>query len=194
MSKGAPGVRYAEVERESPGLRVSVVLDLDGGNHRDIATGFPFLDALLHEWARCGRLNLGIQVVSEARGMDYVVLSEVGLALGTAYRQCVEDSAAVVGYASEQTPYRDALVQIALEHSETLHFSFEVALDPGAVQGLHPASVRALLHSFGSAAGLSIHVRSLAGDSSVPVITATFRGVGSCLFASGAPLLKSPSK
>ena len=44
MSKNSPGVRYAELDRDTNETHIQVVLDLDGGTRRDILTGIGFFD------------------------------------------------------------------------------------------------------------------------------------------------------
>ncbi|MCA9019083.1 MAG: imidazoleglycerol-phosphate dehydratase, partial [Planctomycetaceae bacterium] len=90
MSKGASGVRYAEVSRETKETKVTVVLDLDGGSRRDIETGIGFFDHMLDQLAFHGEFNVGIQAEGDLIIDDHHTVEDVGLTLGTAFRRAME--------------------------------------------------------------------------------------------------------
>ena len=89
MSKTAPGVRYAEIDRETAETSVRVVLDLDGGTRRDVSTGIGFFDHMLCHMAFHGYLDIGISVEGDLVVDDHHTVEDVGIVLGRAIREAL---------------------------------------------------------------------------------------------------------
>src|SRR5579871_4537103 len=109
VSKGTPGVRYAEVYRETTETRVQVVLDLDGGTRRDILTGVGFLDHMLAQLAFHSRVDLGVSAEGDLEIDDHHTVEDVGIVLGQALSQALDSSDPVARYGSNTTPMDEAL-------------------------------------------------------------------------------------
>src|SRR5579871_3904349 len=104
MSKTAPGVRYAEVERETKETRVQVVLDLDGGTRRDILTGVGFFDHMLAQLAFHGQMDLGLSSEGDLEIDDHHTVEDVGIVLGQAITLALESTDPIVRFGSLHTP------------------------------------------------------------------------------------------
>src|SRR5476649_1533013 len=100
MSKDAPGVRYAEIYRETTETRIQVVLDLDGGTRRDVTTGIGFLDHMLIQLAFHGQMDLGISAEGDLEIDDHHTVEDVGIVLGQAVRQALDVDASIARYAN----------------------------------------------------------------------------------------------
>ena len=181
MGKGAPGVRYAEVEREAAGLRVRVVVDLAGGTKRDVATGLVFFDRLIVQMAYQAHIDLGVQVEGPVQADDHSVLKEVGIALGQALRAALIQSEAAPRCASSLFVKDDALVQIALDTGGRGQLFYEVAFDGPSVGSVSTQSLREFFRGIVIQAGFTAHVRKLAGDNDHHVFEALCKGFGQAL-------------
>src|SRR4051794_27088000 len=117
MSKNAPGVRYAEVYRETGETRVQVVLDLDGGSRRDISTGVGFFDHMLQQLAFHGHIDLGVSAEGDLHIDDHHTVEDVGIVLGQALVQALDGGEAIARYGSNHTPMDEALVLAAVDIS-----------------------------------------------------------------------------
>src|SRR5690349_21719622 len=115
MSKATPGVRYAEVERETRATRVQIVLDLDGGSRRDISTGIHFFDHMLTEMAYHGLIDVGVMAEGDLEVDDHHTAVDVGVVLGQAIAMAMESDDSVVRYGHAVVACEDALVMVALD-------------------------------------------------------------------------------
>ena len=181
MSKGTPGVRFAEVERETKETHVNVVLDLDGGSRQDISTGVGFFDHMLELMAFHGLLDVGIRAEGDLTVDDHHTVEDVGIVLGRAIRQCLVESEPIVRYASNHTPMDDALILVALDISGRGGLHYDVSFQRHFLGELSTECVREFFSALASHGGLNLHVRQVAGTNDHHICEAVFKGVGLAL-------------
>ena len=181
MSKGTPGVRYAEVERETNETRVRVVLDLDSGSRQDVSTGIGFFDHMLTLMAFHGRMNLGVQAEGDLEVDDHHTIEDVGIVLGRAIRQALAESDPIERYASTHTPMDEALSLVALDISGRGMLVFDAGFRRDRVGGMATENVREFFRALATNAGITLHIQKLAGDNDHHIAESIFKGVGRAL-------------
>ena len=182
MSKTAPGVRYAEVERETKEPRVQVVIDLDGGTRRDILTGIGFFDHMLAQLAFHGQFDVGISAEGDLEIDDHHTVEDVGIVLGQAIRQALDVDSSIVRYGSNMTPMDEALVLVALDISGRGLLCYEVEFKRDAFIGeLSTECIREFLRAFSTHSGITLHVKKLSGENDHHICEAMFKGLGRAL-------------
>ena len=184
MAKGAPNVRYAEVDRETAHTKVHLVLDLEGGTRRDVSTGIPTFDDLLSDLARYAGLDLGVSVEADVTAGDHHVVEDVGSAFGRAIRMCLQDSDNVVGAGDCTLPSSDALVLTAIDILGRPFLGWEVAFKRDWIGALATENVEQFFRAMADQGSFSIHVRRLAGENDVHLCEAVFRSFGRSLHTS----------
>lgn len=174
-------IRRSERRRATKETEVTVALTLDGEGRAQVDTGIPFLDHMLDQLATHG----GFDLVLEARG-DLAVdlhhtVEDTGITLGAAFAEALGDKAGVRRFASGCFPLDEALVLVALDLSGRPFLAYEV--DPVAewIGTFDPQLAEEFWRAFAFAAGITLHLRSLAGRNGHHVIEASFKGVARCL-------------
>jgi imidazoleglycerol-phosphate dehydratase len=178
MSKDTPGVRYAEIERESRTSRVQIVIDLDGGTRRDISTGIHFFDHMLTEMAFHGQIDVGVVAEGDLEVDDHHSVVEVGIALGQAVATAMESDDSIIRFGHSVVACEDALVMIAVDFSGQGSLYSDLVFTRDRLGGLSSQSVNEFLRSFAINAQLTIHVKKLAGSNDHYVCEAVFRALG----------------
>ena len=181
MSKQAPGVRFAEVDRESTETRVSVVLDLDGGTKRDISTGIGFFDHMLQQLAFHGQFDVGIKAEGDLHIDDHHTVEDVGIVLGQAIKQALDGDKPIIRYASNHTPMDEALILCAVDISGRGGCFFEVQLKRDSVGGLATECVKEFFRALTTHSGITLHMRQIAGENDHHIIEGTFKAFGRAL-------------
>ncbi len=181
MSKGAPGVRYAEIDRETKETKVHVVLDLDGGTRQDIDTGVDFFDHMLTLLAFHGLFDLGVKAEGDLQVDDHHTVEDVGIVFGEAFRKALVESGSLNRYASNHTPMDEALVLVVVDLSGRSHLTFDIDFKRESLGGLSTESVREFLLAFVRHAQVTLHVNKVAGDNDHHVCEAVFKGLGRAL-------------
>lgn len=182
MSKSAPGVRYAEVERETNETRVQVVLDLDGGTRRDVLTGIQFFDHMLAQLAFHGQFNLGVGAEGDLEVDDHHTVEDVGIVLGQAFRQALDVDDAIVRYGSNLTPMDEALILVAIDMSGRGILRYDVDFRRDKIGALSTECIREFLRAFVMHAGFTLHIRKMAGENDHHVCEAIFKGLGRAIY------------
>ena len=181
MSKGTPGVRFAELYRETTETRVQVVLDLDGGTRRDITTGIGFFDHMLQQLAFHGRLDVGLSAEGDLHIDDHHTVEDCGIVLGKAISQALEQGDPIARYASNHTPMDEALVLIAVDISGRGVLGFDVDWTREKLGDLSTECVKEFFRALSMHAKMTVHIRKIAGDNDHHVCEAIFKGFGRAL-------------
>jgi imidazoleglycerol-phosphate dehydratase len=187
MSKSPSSVRYAEVDRSTSETEIQVVLDLDGANKIEVSTGIGFLDHMLQLFAYHSRISLGIKAEGDYGVDDHHTAEDVGICLGQALRKALYNSGGIERYGQSLLPMDEALVLVALDISGRGVLGFEVAWKRERLGSLATENVREFLRAFTSHAGVTLHVRKLAGENDHHVCEAIFKGLGRALRAAIEP-------
>ncbi|HRI42876.1 MAG TPA: imidazoleglycerol-phosphate dehydratase [Fimbriimonadaceae bacterium] len=181
MSKGAPGVRFAQLDRETPETRVEVVLDLDGGTRQDVSTGIGFFDHLLMAMAFHGALDLGVTAEGNLEIDDLHTVQDVGLLLGRAIAQALEESDPIERFASNHMPVSEALVLVAVDLNGRGQAFVEIPFSRPRIGAMATETVREFFQAVAANSGATIHLRKIAGDNDHHVCEAVFKGFGRTL-------------
>ncbi|MDR3692920.1 MAG: imidazoleglycerol-phosphate dehydratase HisB [Fimbriimonas sp.] len=178
MSKDAPGVRYAEIYRETAETRIQVVLDLDGGTRRDITTGIGFFDHMLSQLAFHGQFDIGISAEGDLEVDDHHTAEDVGIVLGKALAQALDQSDPIVRYGSNHTPMDEALVLVAVDFSGRGGLFYEVAFTRDKIGELSTECIREFFRALCAHSGITLHIRKIAGENNHHICEAMFKGFG----------------
>jgi imidazoleglycerol-phosphate dehydratase len=177
-------MRRAERVRATKETAVRVAIDLDGAGTVSAATGIPFYDHMLDQLGR----HSGFDLVVEARGdLDvdgHHTIEDVAIVLGEAFREALGDKAGVRRFASGRFPLDEALVEIALDLSGRPFVVWELDLPDTVPLGqppFNPSMAEHAMHSFATAAGITLHVTGVRGRNTHHLIEAAFKGLARCL-------------
>lgn len=181
MSKEAPGVRYAEIYRETKETRIQVVLDLDGGTRRDISTGIGFFDHMLMQFAFHGQMDIGISAEGDLEIDDHHTIEDVGIVVGKALSQALDQSEAIDRYGSTITPMDEALVMVAVDFSGRGGLYYEVPFTREKIGDMSAECIQEFFKALAIHSGITLHLRKIAGDNNHHVCEALFKGFGQAI-------------
>lgn len=153
--------RRAHVHRATAETDVRVALDLDapGGSAE---TGHGFLDHLLDQVIRHGRLGLEVRATGDLHIDVHHLAEDVGITLGQALQAALGDAHGIERYADVIVPMDETLVQVVLDLSGRPFLAFEPDGVPGTVNGFSAYHLRECLRGFANHARATVHVRILA--------------------------------
>ncbi len=177
-------MRSATVERHTAETQIRLRLDLDGPVEGVIRTGLGFLDHLLLALQRHGRLGLAVEAQGDLRVDVHHLVEDVGIVLGMALRQVVGDGKGLERYGEATVPMDETLVQAVLDISGRPHLAFVPEELPivGSAGGLNAYHLREFLRGLCNHAGLTLHLRLLAGREAHHVLEASFKALARALY------------
>ena len=176
--------RVAVRQRSTKETSIELSLDLDGSGSTAISTGLPFYDHMLDQLGRHGGFDLTVKAEGDLHIDSHHTVEDVAIVLGEAFREAIGDKVGVRRFASGMFPLDEALVDVALDLSGRPYVVWDVELPPGPPLGnppFDPQLAEHAIHSFATAAAITLHVTSRRGRNVHHVIEATFKGLGRCL-------------
>lgn len=156
--------RQAEVHRSSNETDIRISLDLDSQSSEGISTGHGFLDHMLDQLRRHGRLGLTVQATGDLHIDVHHLAEDTGITFGQAMSRALGDRKGIERYADALLPMDETLVQVALDLSGRAYLAFEPSGFEGSSGGFNAHHLREFLRGFCNHAGATLHVRVLAGN------------------------------
>ena len=180
-------MRTAQIERKTAETDIQLAINLDGTGKCESNTGVPFLDHMLDHVARHGLFDLTVHATGDTEIDDHHTVEDIGIVLGRAMAEAWGDRAGVCRYGSAVLPMDEALVLVAVDLSGRGLLACDLSFPTPKVgqfdTELVPEFLRALAHN----AGITLHVRQIAGENSHHIAEAAFKGLGRALREAVSP-------
>jgi imidazoleglycerol-phosphate dehydratase len=173
--------RSSEQHRVTKETTVDLVLEIDGSGSASASTGIPFFDHMLEQLGKHAGFDLRIDATGDLDVDLHHTVEDVGIVLGAAFKESLGDKAGVRRFANSLVPLDEALVQVALDLSGRPFLVYEVDPVVEWIGTFDPQLAEEFWRAFVVAAGITLHVRSLAGRNGHHVIEASFKGVARSL-------------
>ncbi|MDI7274521.1 MAG: imidazoleglycerol-phosphate dehydratase HisB [Anaerolineae bacterium] len=173
--------RRAEVTRETQETSVTVRIDLDGTGRHEISSGVPFLDHMLTQVAVHGLIDLSVAAQGDLEVDDHHTLEDVGIVLGQAIRKALGDARGLARYGSAIVPMDDALALVAVDLSGRPFLAYDVRFAREAIGRFDAQLLEEFLRALTGHAGITLHVRMLAGRNAHHMAEAMFKALGRAL-------------
>ncbi|NJO54244.1 MAG: imidazoleglycerol-phosphate dehydratase HisB [Bacteroidales bacterium] len=174
-------MRTAAIARTTRETRIRIELDLDGTGASQIATGVGFLDHMLDQVARHGRIDLTIAAEGDLHIDDHHTVEDVGIALGQAVRKALGDMAGIGRYADVHLPMDEALTRVVLDISGRPMLVWRTAFPTAKIGSFDTELVREFFQAFATHAALTLHVETLYGDNAHHIAESCFKGLARAL-------------
>jgi imidazoleglycerol-phosphate dehydratase len=173
--------RSSQQHHETKETKIELTLDIDGAGESSASTGIPFFDHMLEQLGKHGGWDLRIEAEGDLEIDTHHTIEDVGIVLGTAFKDALGDKAGVRRFASAVVPLDEALVQVALDLSGRPFLVYEVDPKSEWIGTFDPQLTEEFWRAFAFAAGITLHMRSLSGKNGHHIIEASFKGVARSL-------------
>jgi imidazoleglycerol-phosphate dehydratase len=173
--------RASKQHRVTKETTVDLVLEIDGGGSASSSTGIPFFDHMLEQLGKHAGFDLRIEASGDLDVDLHHTVEDVGIVLGTAFKEALGDKAGVRRFADALVPLDEALVQVALDLSGRPYLVYDVDAVAEWIGTFDPQLAEEFWRAFAIAAGLTLHIRSITGKNGHHVIEASFKGVARSL-------------
>jgi imidazoleglycerol-phosphate dehydratase len=108
-------------------------------------------------------------------------VEDIGLALGQALKHALGDKCGIRRYGSCLLPMDEALAMVVLDLSGRPYFVHDLQLAGVRIGEFEGGLAAHFLHSLSMQAGMTLHVRLLAGSDAHHIVEAVFKGVARAL-------------
>jgi len=175
--------RQASVERVTGETTVTVALDLDAPAGGRAETGLGFLDHMLDQLIRHGRLALDVEARGDLHVDIHHLVEDCGITLGEALTRALGERVGIERYADAFVPMDETLAHVVLDLSGRSLLVFDPAGFVGDAGGFTAYHLREFLRAFANHAGATLHVRVLAGEETHHVVEAIMKAFARALYA-----------
>jgi imidazoleglycerol-phosphate dehydratase len=173
--------RSAVVRRETRETRVEVTINLDGPASPEVHTGVGFLDHMLTLMASHGLFGLRVEATGDTHVDDHHTVEDVGITLGQAMNRALGDRDGISRFGDATVPMDEALALVAVDVSGRGWLAFDAIFPAPKVGHFDTGLVEEFLRALAANAGITLHVRLLAGRNSHHIAEAIFKGTGRAL-------------
>ncbi len=173
--------RCSEVQRVTGETEIKLSLCLDGNGEAAIDTGVPFMDHMLTLFAGHGGFNLELTASGDIEVDDHHTVEDVGICLGQAVREALGDKGGIRRYGHVILPMDEALALVAVDISGRSFLSFDVPMPRAKTGAFDTELVEEFMRALVVNAGLTLHVKLLAGSNTHHIIESVFKGLARAL-------------
>jgi len=179
-------MRTAEIQRCTAETKISLSLNLDGKGTSACHTGCGFLDHMLTLFAKHGRFDLTVTCQGDTEVDYHHTTEDIGICLGKAFTQALGDKKGIVRYGSMLLPMDEALILSAADISGRGMLCYDLAIPTEKVGSFDTELCQEFWIAFARDAGVTLHIRQLAGSNSHHIIEGAFKSVARSLKAAVA--------
>ncbi|WIB64495.1 imidazoleglycerol-phosphate dehydratase HisB [Curtobacterium sp. MCBD17_040] len=185
------GSRIASITRATSESSVTLSLDLDGTGRSSVSTSVPFYDHMLTAFAKHSLIDLQVEASGDTDIDAHHTVEDTGIVLGQALRQALGDRAGIGRYGDALVPLDEALAQAVVDVSGRpylVHTGEPEGFALHRIGGHFTGSlVRHVFEAVTMRAGLTVHVRVLAGRDPHHIAEAEFKAFARALRAAVQP-------
>jgi imidazoleglycerol-phosphate dehydratase len=146
-----------------------------------VATGIPFFDHMLEQLGRHGGFDVELTARGDLDVDTHHTIEDTGIVLGAAFAEALGDKAGIRRFASYLLPLDEALIQVALDVSGRPFLAYDVDVASQMIGTFDPQLAEEFFRAFVTSAGITLHIKSLAGKNGHHVLEAMFKGVARAL-------------
>ena len=168
-------MRKGRIERETAETRITLQLTLDGGE-TSVDTGCGFLDHMLTLFSRHSGFGLTVHCDGDTQVDYHHTVEDVGICLGQAFAQALGDKRGIRRYGDMLLPMDEALVAVAADISGRGYLAYHMPMPTEKVGDFDTELGKEFFAAFARCAGVTLHIRLIAGENSHHILEAAFKG------------------
>ena len=179
-------MRTAEIKRTTTETDILLKLDLDGSGKSEIQTGCGFLDHMLTLFARHGRFDLNVSCKGDTYVDYHHTVEDIGISLGKAFAQALGEKRGIYRYGDTALPMDEALILTAVDISGRGEYYDALNIPTEKVGDFDTELCEEFWRAFARDAGVTLHIRQLAGSNSHHIIEGAFKSAARSLAKAAA--------
>ncbi len=176
-------MRTSEITRNTAETKIQLKLNLDGTGKASIDTGVGFLNHMLTQFAAHGKFDLTVTCNGDTDVDDHHSVEDIGICLGQAFQQALEDKRGITRYGSFLLPMDEALILSAVDISGRSCLCYGLEIPTEKIGTFDTELVEEFFLGFTRNCPMSLHLRQLAGTNSHHIVEGTFKSLGRALKA-----------
>lgn len=169
--------RTARIARTTKETDIELSVDLDGTGTTDIDTGIGFFDHMLTAFGRHGLFDLSVRAKGDLEVDGHHTVEDIGIVAGQAFASALDDKRGIRRFGSIALPMDEALILAAVDISGRGQLFWEADVPAVMVGSFDATLAKEFFIAFAANAGVTLHIRELAGENTHHVIEGMFKAV-----------------
>ena len=174
-------MRTATITRTTRETDIALQLNLEGSGQTSLNTGVGFFDHMLDALSRFALLDLTLTCRGDIQVDAHHTVEDVGICLGRAIREALGDRAGIRRVGSAYLPMDEALAFAAIDISGRPYLAFDAEFTAPMVGAFDTQLAEEFFRAVAVNAGLTVHVKVLAGRNDHHKLEALFKAFGLAL-------------
>ncbi|PWM64129.1 MAG: imidazoleglycerol-phosphate dehydratase HisB [Eubacteriales Family XIII. Incertae Sedis bacterium] len=174
-------MRNAEIKRKTAETDIMLKLSLNGSGRSNCDTGCGFLNHMLTLFAKHGRFDLDVFCKGDTDVDDHHTVEDIAICLGKAFAAALGDKKGIVRYGNTLLPMDEALILTAVDISGRGGCFYALEIPTEKVGTFDTELCREFWYAFSQNAGVTLHIRQLAGINSHHIIEGAFKSAARSL-------------
>ena len=174
-------MRTAEIARTTSETDIFVKLTLEGKGNAEIDTATGFLDHMLELFARHGRFDLKVTCNGDIHVDYHHTVEDIGICLGQAFANALGDKKGIHRYADTILPMDESLILSSVDISGRGACYYDMDLPAERVGDFDTELDEEFWIAFARNAGITLHLRKLAGKNTHHILEGGFKSVARSL-------------
>ena len=173
--------RKADVQRKTNETDIRLSIQLEGEGKYEVSTGVPFLDHMLELFARHGFFDLSVQASGDIAVDDHHTVEDVGLALGQALREALDDKHGICRFGESSVPLDEALVSCVVDLSGRPFLAYNLEIQQERVGNFSTELIHDFFLALTNQVGMNLHLNMAQGRNPHHIIEAGFKAFARAL-------------
>ena len=174
-------MRASEIKRKTAETDITLALEIDGDGKSSLRTGSGMLDHMLTLFARHGLFDLRVECDGDVEVDLHHSVEDIGICLGRAFREASGDRAGICRYGNMILPMDEALILSAVDISGRSCLCYGLEIPASKVGSFDTELGEEFFEAFVRNAGITLHIRQLAGKNSHHILEGAFKSVARAL-------------
>ena len=174
-------MRTGQIKRQTAETDITATLSIDGTGKSDIKTGIGFFDHMLILFTKHGFFDLNLAVDGDLYVDGHHTVEDAGIVLGQAFTKALGDKSGIKRYGTVFVPMDEALIMVSLDISGRPFLAFDVEIPTERIGNFDSELTEEFLRAFVVHAGLTLHVKMLAGKNAHHIVEGVFKSLGRAL-------------
>lgn len=157
-------MREGSYERETKETTIKCSIELDGKGETDVNTGIGFLDHMICQLAKHGRMDIKVFCKGDLHVDDHHTTEDCAIALGVAFDKALGERKGIERFGYSYAPLDEALSRVVVDISGRPYACVDLGLKREKLGQLSTEMIPHFLKSFATSAMITLHVDVIKGE------------------------------
>ena len=174
-------MKSASLQRKTKETDIETELRIDGSGIVTIDTGIGFFDHMLSSFALHAAFDLSIRCSGDLTVDSHHTIEDVGILLGKAFAQAIEDRSKIARYGSAIIPMDESLARAVVDICGRSFLFFDADFKDSMIGTMSTQMIEEFWRAFSANAQLTLHIEVLHGRNDHHKAEAIFKAVAHAL-------------